>query len=141
MERKFDRMRDEIQRLMGDFFKNAKPLGYQPDRCFYPPMDIFETQEDLVIILEVAGMRTEDIHVSYHEDILTISGTRSEPSSPSKIHHHQMEIDYGSFERTLQIPFPIRAREIKAVYTQGFLKITVPKLGETISRSVEVNIQ
>lgn len=142
MERKgFDQMTEEIQRLMSEFFKDVKPLGYQPERCFYPPMDIYETEEDLVIVLEIAGMRTEDIHVSLEEDLLTISGTRMEPSSPSKTQFHQMEIDYGTFERSLRIPFPLEAGEIKAVYRQGFLTVTVPKVSQSTSKTVEVKIQ
>lgn len=134
-----DRIQGQFQRLLGDLFKDVKPLGYRPERCFDPPMDIYETEETLVIVMEIAGMRGEDIQVTFEKEFLSISGSRPEPSSPPKTHLHQMEIDYGRFQRTLQIPFPLKTDEFKASYRQGFLVITVPKRKEPLSRKVEVS--
>jgi HSP20 family protein len=139
MPKDFD-AQNRIQRLMGELFKDMRPLGYQPDRSFHPPMDIYETDEDLVVVMEVAGMKGEDIRVVFEKDLLSISGTRSEIPDGPKIRLHQMEIDYGRFERSLRIPFPLRVNEFKATYRQGFLVITVPKRKEPISRTVEVTI-
>jgi len=57
------------------------------------------------VVMEVAGMKAEDIQVTFDQDILRIGGFRGEPSSPQNP-LHQMEIDYGRFQRTLRIPFP-----------------------------------
>jgi len=137
----FDQFRDQVYRMMSDMFKDAKPLGYQPDQCFSPPMDIYETEDHLVVVLEIAGMKTEDIHVLFDKDMLSISGFRKEPSSPAKTRLHQMEIDYGKFQRTIRIPFPLRSDDFKASYRQGFLVITVPKIKEPVSLNVEVKIR
>jgi len=137
----FDQMRNRIHRLMGEFFKDVKPLGYQPERSFHPPMDICETEGSLVVVMEIAGMKGDDIHVYFEEDLLVISGTRTESNSFPKTHLHQMEIDYGYFERTLRIPFPLDADEIKAAYREGFLFVTIPKKRESVSQAVEVKIQ
>ena len=136
-----DQFRDQMYRMMSDMFKDAKPLGYQPDQSFSPPMDIYETEDHLVVLLEIAGMKTEDIHVTFDKDILSISGFRKEPSSPPKTRLHQMEIDYGRFQRTIRIPFPLRSDDFKASYRQGFLVITVPKIKEPVSLNVEVKIR
>ena len=104
-------------------------------------MDIYETEEHLVVLLEIAGMKTEDIHVTFDRDILSVSGFRKEPSSPPKTRLHQMEIDYGKFQRTIRIPFPLRSDDFKASYRQGFLVITVPKIKEPVSPNVEVKIR
>jgi HSP20 family protein len=137
----FDQFRDQVYRMMGNMFKDAKPLGYQPDQSFSPPMDIYETEEHLVVVLEIAGMKTEDIHVIFDKDILSISGFRREPPSPPKTRLHQMEIDYGKFQRTIRIPFPLRSDDFKASYRQGFLVVTVPKIKEPVSLNVEVKIR
>lgn len=137
----FDQFRDRVYRMMSDMFKDAKPLGYQPDQSFSPPMDIYETEDHLVVLLEIAGMKTEDIHVTFTKDVLSISGFRKEPSSPPKTRLHQMEIDYGRFQRTIRIPFPLRSDDFKASYRQGFLVITVPKIKEPVSLNVEVKIR
>ena len=137
----FDQIQEQIHRLMGDFFKDIRPLGYQPDRSFSPPMDVYETEDHLVVVMEVAGMRPEDIRVTFDREVLSIRGTRVEPSSSPKTRLHQMEIDYGKFQRTLQIPFPLKTDEFKATYRQGFLVIAVPKVKEPVSHKVEVNFR
>jgi len=137
----FDQFRDQVYRMMSDMFKDAKPLGFQPDQSFSPPMDIYETEDHLVVVLEIAGMKAEDIHVIFDKDILSISGFRKEPASPSKTRLHQMEIDYGKFQRPIRIPFPLRSDDFKASYRQGFLVVTVPKIKEPVSPNVEVKIR
>ena len=136
-----DQFKDQVYRLMSDMFKDARPLGYQPDQSFSPPMDIYETQENLVVVMEIAGMKAEDIHVTFDKDTLSIWGSRSESSSPPKTRLHQMEIDYGRFQRTLRIPFPLKSDDFKATYRLGFLMITVPKAKGPVSVNMEVNIR
>ena len=137
----YDPFPNQVYRLMNDLFKDAKPLGYQPDRSFSPPMDIYETEETLVVVMEIAGMKADAIQVTFDKDVLSISGSRNEPSSPPKTRLHQMEIDYGRFQRTLRIPFPLKSEDFKATYRQGFLIITVPKAQEPIPPRVEVKIR
>ena len=134
-------MRDQIQRLMSDLLRDVKPLGYQADPSFHPPMDVYETESELVVVLEIAGMRAEDIQVVFEKDTLAISGERVEACSVPKTRLHQMEIDYGNFYRTLYIPFALKADEIRAVYRQGFLTVTIPKRKEAGPKVVEVNIR
>jgi HSP20 family protein len=137
----FDQLKGPIHRLMGEFFKDLTPFGFQADQAFHPPMDIYETHEHLVVVLEIAGMRAEDIHVTFEKDTLSIRGLRREIQGKPKTRLHQMEIDYGPFARTLRIPFPLEVDGFKATYQQGFLIITVPKRMESASRSVEVKIR
>jgi HSP20 family protein len=140
-KKEFDLLRDQVERMMGDLFKDMKPLGYRPQKIFHPPMDIYETAEHLVVVLEIAGMKPENIQVLFDKEILSISGNRIERGSIAKIRLHQMEIDYGDFERSLRIPFPLQVDEFKATYQQGFLMVTVPKLKKPISRNVEVKVR
>jgi HSP20 family protein len=134
-------MHDRIEELIGEFFRDLQPWGYQADQCFHPPMDIFETESQLVVILEIAGLKAEEIRIVFDKGLLLISGQRSESRSLSKTRLHQMEIDYGAFERTLRIPFPLKADEIKANYRDGFLTLTAPKMKEPTSQKVEVKIR
>ncbi len=137
----FDLFQEQVHRLMGDLFMDIRPLGYQQERCFNPPMDIYETEDHLVVVMEVAGMNAEDFHVTFEKELLFISGVRTESSSHRKSRLHQMEIDYGKFQRTLRIPFPLRTDEFKATYRQGFLIVTVPKVKKPAISKVEVNIR
>jgi HSP20 family protein len=136
----FEQIREKVHQLVGEFFRDFRPLAYQPERSFHPPMDVYETEESLMVIMEIAGMKKEDFQVFIQEGLLSISGTRTEFAPSPKTRLHQMEIDYGYFERTLRIPFQVKAEEIKATYRDGFLIITVPKRSESVSKTVEVKL-
>ena len=70
-----------------------------------PPTDVYETEENCVIKLEIAGMRDEDFEVAFENNILTISGNR--PDLNERRAYHQMEIRFGKFEIAVEIPVKI----------------------------------
>jgi HSP20 family protein len=140
-KKEMEEMGSQIHRFMGELLKDMQPLGYQTDPSFHPPMDVYETENDLVVVMEIAGMKAEDIQVIFEKDMLSISGKRVESCPSPKTRLHQMEIDYGDFHRTLFIPFPLKTDEIRAVYRQGFLTVTIPKRKEIVAKVVEVNIR
>lgn len=136
----FEQMREKVHQLVGEFFRDFRPLVYQPERSFHPPMDVYETENNLMVVMEIAGMKKEDFQVFIQEDLLSISGTRTEFAPSPKTRLHQMEIDYGYFERIIRIPFQVKGEEIKATYRDGFLIITVPKRSEAVAKTVEVKL-
>lgn len=91
-----------------------------------PPTDIFETDESFIIKVEIAGMRDDDIEVAVENNLLLISGNRSDMPE-QRAYYHQMEIQSGKFEITAEIPVPVDVEQAGAVYKDGFLTITLPK--------------
>jgi HSP20 family protein len=94
-------------------------------RAFRPPFDVYETDGDIVIKVEIAGVREEEIGISVDAHVLSISGTRRD--SGDKLAYQRMEINYGDF--TLEIRLPAEADEdaIEASYDRGFLLVRVPR--------------
>ena len=92
-----------------------------------PPTDIFETEEYFIIKVEIAGMRDDDIEVAVENNLLRISGNRSDIPE-QKAYYHQMEIQSGKFEIMTEIPVSVDVEKAAAVYKDGFLTITLPKL-------------
>jgi HSP20 family protein len=92
-----------------------------------PPTDIFETDDLFIIKVEIAGMREEDIEVAMEKNLLLISGTRSDVPE-QRAYYHQMEIQSGKFEITVEIPVLVDEGEASAEYKDGFLTIALPKL-------------
>ncbi len=90
-----------------------------------PSMDIYETDEALVVRLEIAGMQEEDFEIAISGRKLTIQGNR--PDIPEKRAYHQMEIHYGEFSLEIDLPFPINAEKSEAQYRNGFLHVRLPK--------------
>ncbi len=92
-----------------------------------PPTDIFETDDLFIIKVEIAGMREDDIEVAMENNLLLISGTRSDIPE-QRAYYHQMEIQSGKFEITAEIPVSVDIEKAGAEYKDGFLTIILPKL-------------
>ena len=90
-----------------------------------PPTDVYETEDAIVVRLEVAGMREEDFEIEVEDGFLKISGTR--PDVPERRAYHQMEIRYGKFSTTVGLPVPVNVEKSEALYDDGFLTINLPK--------------
>ncbi len=90
-----------------------------------PPTDMYETEESIVVRIEIAGMREQDISIALEDRILTIRGIR--PDTSERRAFHQMEIPYGEFSTEVELPAPVVSEGVEATYRDGFLHITLPK--------------
>ncbi len=90
-----------------------------------PPTDLYETETDYVVRLEIAGMHEDDFEVSYEDGYLWISGVR--PELPEKRAYHQMEIRFGKFSTAVAIPGAVDLEASEAAYKDGFLLVVMPK--------------
>lgn len=90
-----------------------------------PPTDVYETEESIIVRVEVAGMRDDDFSIELNVRVLSIRGHRQDPAERRAF--HQMEIPFGEFHLELMLPSQIEPGQIEATYTQGFLRINLPK--------------
>jgi len=127
MGKDFETIQQRMERMLGTIFDEMRPTMFSVEKVWRPPVDIYETPEEVVVLVEIAGMSKRDINVTMEEDVLRISGTRPDYSPSTKMKLHQMEIDYGKFERTIKISLPIDIKRITAHYKEGFLQITLTK--------------
>lgn len=91
-----------------------------------PPTDVYETDANLIVKVEVAGMREEDFEVAVEDYILSIRGNRS--GQNERRAYHQMEIRFGKFEIAIGLPSGIDLEQAFAEYKDGFLTIVFPKI-------------
>jgi HSP20 family protein len=105
---------------------------------WHPPTDVFETADHVVVKMEVAGVRKEDLDVSFDEHCLRIRGRREERFTGRKVAVSQMEIEYGVFERNISIPHSVDADRIEASYGDGFLVVRILKRRPPPGRVVTV---
>jgi HSP20 family molecular chaperone IbpA len=89
-----------------------------------PPTDVYETEESIIIRVEVAGMQEADFTISLVERSLTIRGIRQDSSE--KRAYHQMEIPFGEFNTEIELPYAVIADKVEATYRDGFLRISLP---------------
>lgn len=90
-----------------------------------PSTDVYETDQAIIVRVEIAGMREEDFNISIEDRSLSIRGVR--PDLAERRAFHQMEIPFGEFGVELDLPVPILHDQIEAVYRDGFLQIVLPK--------------
>jgi HSP20 family protein len=90
-----------------------------------PPADVYETNREIVVKVEIAGMETNDFSIDYAGSVLTIQGNR--PEASEKKAFHRMELRYGYFRLKFEINIPIDPAKIAAEYHNGFLTIRLPK--------------
>ena len=90
-----------------------------------PPTDVYETEDHLLVKVELAGMREEDFEVSVEDQVLLIRGHR--PDLNERRAYHQMEIRCGKFEIAIDLPVAVDLDQATAEYKDGFLTIIFPK--------------
>ncbi|GIV20025.1 MAG: molecular chaperone [Armatimonadota bacterium] len=126
-------MEMEMQRLSDEALLSVfGPLG-AAERFWQPPVDVCETEEELVVKAEIAGVQPDRINVSLSGDdrTLVISGIRAEDEEErrARVRCYQLEIYYGPFERHVTLPpdIPIERDNITATYRNGVLTVRLPK--------------
>ena len=98
-----------------------------------PPTDVYETEDNLVVRVEVAGMREEDFEVSVEDQVLIIRGVR--PDLNERRAYRQMEIRFGKFEVAVGLPGGVDLDNAAAQYKDGFLSVIFPRL---LAKQIEV---
>jgi HSP20 family molecular chaperone IbpA len=104
-------------------------------RAWRPPTDVYETEQHVVIRVEVAGMREEDFEISLADRRLAIMGHRADPAE--KLSYQNMEIQYGDFRTEVLLSWNVGRDAIEATYEQGFLSVRIPK---AIERRIQVRV-
>lgn len=110
-----------------DMEPNHPSVRFNSRGKWSPDTDIYEVHGGLTIVMDIAGIRKEDIAIVVEEKILSISGTRIAPEVPDKQKVHRLEIDVGQFEKRFRIPDYVDAERIKARYENGFLYLKLPR--------------
>jgi HSP20 family molecular chaperone IbpA len=94
-----------------------------------PATDVYETEREFIIQIDLAGVGQEDLDVLIDEEYVTIRGVRRNVLSEGKKHFHKMEIMVGPFERHVRIPANVDSSSVSARYESGFLFVRM-NLGE-----------
>lgn len=120
---------------MGDLFelffgvpgRQVKPVGMQGDLSFRPATDVYETELEFVVQVDLAGMRRTDIEVYVDTEFVVVRGVRTNIAPPGKKHFHKMEIMVGPFERHVRLPETVDPTSARARYASGFLFVQLRK--------------
>lgn len=101
-------------------------------------VDVYETDERLVVKARTAGVNKEDLDVSISDGILTISGTLSSGDDTDATHWHIQECYWGEFSRTLALPVAVKEDEVEAVLKDGVLSISFLKVKQEQAKKIQI---
>jgi len=121
---------DDIEYYLSNFFglKFNRPAVYLAERTWRPNTDMFETEDEITVVMEVAGISEKEVSIKLDKDFLIVTGIRKETHGHyKKRQYHKMEIDYGPFEQIVKLPAWVEAETAKAFFKDGFLVISIKK--------------
>ncbi len=134
-------LEDEVEFFFTSFFGSSYPSLYRKELYWKPPTDVYETDTDFVVILELAQMQPDEVSITFQNGILFIRGIRKSVPSNEQRQYHKMEINYGPFERRVAITEDVDINQLTAVYKEGFLEIKLPKIEKKASQSIDIEVE
>lgn len=139
VDREFQNIRELLELLMTEMAAGDKKLKAGSPLAFAPAADVYETETELIVTVEIAGMEPRQIGVSVDGSLITICGVRQEVSPRCKKQFHKMEIPVGPFQRCIPVPVPCDLQSLSTTYTKGLLEVRLRKVVDRRDRrSIEV---
>jgi HSP20 family protein len=125
-KRDIERFQDELEELFHDLWRVPRFSGLR--HGFRPDVDCYRTEHprQLVVVAELAGVDEQSLQIGIDEQALVISGLRPRPSVEGRPSYHQMEIEYGPFQRRVPLTEPVDAGQASASFENGLLTIVLP---------------
>ena len=135
---RWSNLRDELNSFFDMPFWSGFDRTGQLFTGWSPALDLYETGDHFVAVVELPGMRKEDIDISLHDRTLTISGERKREINNGET-AQRTERYVGTFRRSISLPTRVDASKVSATYQDGILKVTLPKAEEAKPKQIQVS--
>ena len=136
----FDRfavLRGELDRLFDSSFAPAFRTPGSSNR-WTPALDVYQDKDQFTVVAELPGLKKEEIELSLHDGVLTISGERKQEKKGEE--GYRNERFFGRFQRSVTLPASVEDNKVKATYQDGILKVVLPKAEEAKPKQIEVSV-
>ncbi len=131
-------LRERMNRLFEEAYTSRGEKKDMVASTWNPSVDIYETENELVLKAELPGVDEDDIEIKIEDSTLTLKGDRKFEKETKEENYHRIERSYGSFYRSFTLPRNIDQDKIKAESETGILKITMPKKAELKPKKVKI---
>src|SRR5213596_3628126 len=131
-------LRDDLDTLLELPFLSGGARQEQLFTGWTPALDLYQNNDNVVAVVELPGMRKEDIEISLHDGTLTIGGERKRETSNGERAEHT-ERYLGVFRRSIALPTRVDASKVSATYRDGILTVTLPKAEEVKPKQIQVS--
>jgi HSP20 family protein len=133
-------VRDEMNRVLNEVFgRGANDESAWSSGTWSPPVDIYETDEALVMKAELPGFSKDDISIEMKENTLVIRGERKREDEVKEGNYHRMERAYGAFQRSFLLPTTVDQNKVSAAYRDGILELRLPKVQAAQPKRIAVS--
>jgi HSP20 family protein len=103
-----------------------------------PAVDIFETDDEIVLKAELPGLKKEDVSIEISDNTLILTGERAFEKDIREENYHRIERSYGSFSRTFTFPIAVDREGVNAIFIDGILEIHIPKAETPKAKVIEI---
>ena len=129
-------LREAMDRLFEDSFTPTQRRADGNERVFRLPLDAYVTDDEIVVLANMPGVKPEGVEITIEGDTLTIRGERPRPLE--NVDYVMQERPFGKFQRTLNINIPVDANKAEARYENGMLTLVIPKAEAAKPRVIQV---
>ena len=140
--RDVEKLQNRINRMFEDSFGHTRDPDHETSLCAWrPPVDIYETENGIVLAAELPGVGKENISVEVKDNILTLKGERMANQNIRGKNFYRQERCYGTFQRSFTLQQNIQPKLIKATFKDGVLEIEIPKPEEEQPKQISVKVE
>lgn len=136
--RDLNMLQDRMNRLFEDAGRGARSEEPSSTTIWSPAVDIYETENEIVVQAELPGMDRKDITLHLENNVLTIRGDRKFQKETKEDNYHRIERSYGGFSRSFSIPTTVDEEKIRADYKDGVLKVALPKKEQAKPKQIQI---
>ena len=131
-----------MDRLFKDAMGRTRTIKEELEAGVWTPLvDIYETDEDLVIKAELPGLSTADVNVRVDDNVLSLKGERKRDAGISSGDYHLIERSYGHFRRSFVLPDNVDRDKVEAKFKNGVLFISIPKFKRKEPKKIAIEIE
>lgn len=131
-------LREAMDRLLEDSFVRPHSGLVSGDGVTTLALDVFESADDVTVQASLPGIKPQEVDISITGDVLTIKGEKSEETEEKQGNYHLRERRYGAFQRSVSLPAAVQADKADAVFENGVLTLTLPKVEEVKPKSIKI---
>ncbi len=131
----FGSLRRAMDRVFDDFMR---PTIWRGEAEMAFPVDLYETDDTIVVKASLPGIKPEDVDISVSGDVLTIKGEIKHEEKVERENYYRQELRYGAFARTIPLPTHVAHERAEAEFEHGILTVRLPKAEEVRPKSIKV---
>lgn len=132
---------DELDSLARELWDSWQLVVFRT--TFRPTLDMYEEKDELVVKAELPGVEKDSLDISLEDDVLHIKAEKKEEKEEKDedAKYYACERFYGSYHRSLSLPFPVDAKKVSATFEGGVLHLRLPKAEEARPKHIEIKVQ